>query len=558
MSQKNAHIRKLKAENKELRSANRIMKVEKDKIVEAYEHLIKQIKQKEQKEQSPPCRFCQQSFSLTTISLSPKPVPSDSDGSSAFTPLSTFLTSTDTQPSPASTFSQLALSPKQRTSSNRHRGDRVVQPPLAHGNDRDISSGPSQGHLLAETSPRRNGNGQGRGSSSPTSSDISMHSLSDLAEESDIAAETEPDEQSLVSSSDSPSVETDGDHDDDSATSMDARKDIGSGRAGQEGSETPDAQQRGEVRLSSTSRINEELSGKVSPTLHHRKGPAGRRSNGAKFSTKTNTAAGRADPRKACSKSHSDTASEMSSASRSLESRVSHNATALGTQNLTTVVSNSQIRPNSVTQTVSAPAAARQTCEHPTYRGQEETDAGLKAAIRESYAAFALDGQRLKFCCEPLTLDPTAINLNTNWKQWSKLNKSLVERLLQMGSEISAFLPESDIERANQKDTELMRRVCTCKRPITASSSLKDVVRSLRRERDVTKDELNLIEFDLYSTLIIMRYQSENQASPPLRKLNDIIDNISQLSLRKQSQSLVTINAAFLACTTVCTQFLQI
>ena len=74
-----------------------------------------------------------------------------------------------------------------------------------------------------------------------------------------------------------------------------------------------------------------------------------------------------------------------------------------------------------------------------------------------------------------------------------------------MGSEISAFLPESDIERATKKDTELIRRLCNCKRTRMVSSSLKEVVESLRRERDVTKDELNLIEFDLYSTLIVMR-----------------------------------------------------
>ena len=507
--------------------------------MEAYEHLIKQIRHIKEKEQQTPCRFCQQRFSLTTISLSPKPLPSHSDGSPAFTPLSNCLTSPDTQLSPASEFGQLELCLKQKTSSNRNRRDRLVQSPLARGNSQELVGEPSQGDLLTDVLPRHNGIGRWRRSSSPMFSDVCTPSSSELAEENDIAAETESDDQSSASSSVSTSIMTDEDHDDDSATSMDARRETESDCAGREGPETPDAQQRGELRYSSISCDNGELSDKVLLTLHHRKELAGRsypskgilmtkshraRPNGAKSSTKATTAAGRAGPRKACSHSRVNSTSEMSSASRSPEPRFSHNTTALGIQNSTTDVSSSRIRPNSVTPTVSAPVAARQRRDQSADRGQEEPDADLRAVIRESYAAFGLDGQRLTFCSEPLNLDPTAINLNTNWKQRSKLNRSLVEKLLRMGSEISAFLPESDIERATQKEIELIKRLCTCKRPITASRSLKDVVGTLRRERDVTKDEVNLIEFDLYSTLVVMRCQSENQAGPPFQEFNDLID----------------------------------
>ena len=511
MNHKDAYIRKLETENDQLRRLYGAVNREKDKTTKAYQHLVKQIKQIKKREQSTPCRFCQQLSSLTTISSSSEPILSDSDGSPAFTPLSSYLASKDTLPSPTSTLDQLALCPKQSTDFDRHRGDQRVQSPLAHGNAQGVPGEPGQGK---------------RRSSSTMSSDVSMRSSSELVEGDDIAADTEPDEQSSASSSDSPSVGTDEDYDDDSATSIYTRKGTESVCAGREGPETPDAQQRGDLRHSSIPRNNGELSDKVSLTLHHRKERAyptqaisktkARRAtpNGAKPSTKTNAAAGPAGPRKACSNSRSNSASGISSASRTLESRMSHNATALGNQNSTTVVSGPRIQPATVTPTISAPAAATQRCDQPANRGQEELDADLKAAIRESYARFGLDGQRLTFCCEPLTLDPTAINLNTNWKQRSKLDRSLVERLLQMGSEISAFLPESDIERASQKEIELMRRLCTCKRPITASRSLKDVVGSLRRERDVTKDELNLIEFDLYSTLIVMRCQSESQAGP--------------------------------------------
>ena len=493
----------------------------KDETMKAYKELIKQI---EQSGQNASCRFCQQRFSFITscesvpvegteprhypstrsqaktnasddieitihpaaaedltaqstfldddapnfplASLSPESILSDSGGSSAVTHMSPFVTSRDTQPSPASTFGQLS----QECTSQHASATRSDLPQgSTHGRrssslefcpKQQTSSNPHRGDLL-ETSPRRDAIRRGRRCSSPASSDVSMHSSSESAEGSDVALEIEPDEQSSSSSSDS---------------------------------------------------------------------------------------------RKACS----NKASEMSSGSRSLESRAFHNVTVARKQNVTTVTSSARLRPDPVTPAVPTPAAARQICDQPTDCGQEETDSDLKTAIRESYEKFALDGQRLTFCCEPLTLDPTAINLNTNWKQRSKLNRSLVERLLKMGSEIFTFLPEADIERASKKETELIRRLCPCKRPITASNSLKEIVRSLRWERDVTKDELNLIEFDLYSTLIVMRCQSEDQASFPFQSLNDMINKFSRSSSRRRSQLLVITNAIFLECTTVCTYFLQV
>ena len=213
-----------------------------------------------------------------------------------------------------------------------------------------------------------------------------MHSPSESAEDSYIAAEAEPGEQSSASSSDSSSAETDEDPDDDSATSMDASKDSSFSCAGQEIPETSNAQQRGES--------------------HHRKGPTRRRSDAAQVSTQTRRAAGGVSSHKGPSNS----ASEISSASRSLELRVSQNATTLGIHNSTTVSSGPRIRPGSVTPSVFPLTAARQRRDQPANCGQEETDADLKTAIRESYAKFALNGQRLTFCSEPLTLDPTAIN----------------------------------------------------------------------------------------------------------------------------------------------------
>ena len=144
---------------------------------------------------------------------------------------------------------------------------------------------------------------------------------------------------------------------------------------------------------------------------------------------------------------------------------------------------------------------------------EDETDAELKIAVRESYIRFGLDAHRLRFCYEPQPLDPTAINLNTNWKRRSKLNESAMEKLQQAGTEIIRFLPESDTPKATKRETDLIRRLCNCTPSQMACTSLKEVVGALRRERDVTKDELHLIEFELYSTLIIMKSQSEHEAS---------------------------------------------
>ncbi len=91
-----------------------------------------------------------------------------------------------------------------------------------------------------------------------------------------------------------------------------------------------------------------------------------------------------------------------------------------------------------------------------------------------------------------------------------------------MGSEISVFLPESDSEKATKKESELIRRLCKFNRAQTASGSLREVVGALRRERDVTKDELNLIEFEIYSTLIVMKCRSESEASHLFQHFNDV------------------------------------
>lgn len=164
------------------------------------------------------------------------------------------------------------------------------------------------------------------------------------------------------------------------------------------------------------------------------------------------------------------------------------------------------------TSTASSPATTRDVSS-PARQLDPQTDVELEAAIRNNYARFGLCAQRLKFCYEPQPLDPTAINLGTNWKRRSNLNESIIEKLNQAGAEISALFPESDAAKATKREIDLIHRLCKCDPSKVACGSLKDVVGALRQEQNVTKDELNLIEFELYSTLIVMKRQSESEVS---------------------------------------------
>ncbi|KAK3169212.1 hypothetical protein OEA41_008595 [Lepraria neglecta] len=459
----------------------------------------------------------------------------NSNGSSLFTDVPPNL---DTQLSPASSFEDLSHVRTSRHASSipsglpedGRRDRRAGSLALRHGQpaspeqnpcdegqlaqsrlaQRKDEEGLGEGSLQAKTPFQHGRVGHGRRFSSGASSDVSMQSVSELREEKEVAAEVGSEELSSADSSDSSSAETDEDSDEESdvdpATSVDAseeaRKDTDSDHASREGSKGLP----GDLRHSSVSRNTFEQN---PPTLQHRNGPARRGSNSPQLSTEAHPATSDSGSHK----TRSTSAREVSSASISLKPSAPHIPTTLGSRSSATLGSSIQSRPTRATPAVSAPATARQRCDRPAHHGEEETDSDLKTAICESYAKFGLSGQRLRFCYEPQTLDPTTINLNTNWKRRSKLNESVVEKLLQMGSEISAFLPQSDTGKAIKKETDLIRRLSNCNRTQMACGSLREVVGALRRERDVTKDELNLIEFEIYSTLIVLKCQSEGEAS---------------------------------------------
>ena len=483
---------------------------------------------------------------LLTTSLSTDLIPSDKNEASFITPVSPISASRDTQPSSVSSSGHVSPVPtSRRTSStsngpfqdNNHNGRRdslafepwqfseqnllhegpLTQPHFAHGTTTKVSKEASERNSLTETSSQRDYIDYGRRFPSLSPSDVSMQSVSKSRQEGEMATEVEVEEQVPADSSAPSSFDPDDDSeevsDGDPATSLDASeesvRDPSFEIASNEGSKAPAAQRRGNVVRSSISRNYKECFEQGSQTMCRSKGPVERLQNSVRLSAEPQLAV--TNP--ASLKAHLPGANLRSSASRSLGARRSHSPMTFGSQLSTTLRCTTQNWLTGVTPTVSTPAISDQGCDQPVRTGEEENDTDLKHAIRESYAKFALSGQRLRFCYEPQTLNPFSINLNTNWKRRSKLNESVVQKLMNMAAEISAFVPEADSGKATEKETDLIRRLCNYNRTRMQWGSLREVVGALRRERDVTKDELHLIEFEIYSTLIIMKFQSESEAS---------------------------------------------
>lgn len=62
-----------------------------------------------------------------------------------------------------------------------------------------------------------------------------------------------------------------------------------------------------------------------------------------------------------------------------------------------------------------------------------------------------------------------------------------------------------------QKEASLIHRLIDGYRAKVVGKSLKAIAIELHRERDHTKDESNLAEFEFYSTLLVMRYCNEQE-----------------------------------------------
>ena len=472
---------------------------------------------------------------LLTTSLSTDLFPSDRNEASFFTHVSPVLGLRVTQPSSVSSSGHVSPAPTSRctssaadgpfqNSSRNRRPDSLAFGPWPSSEQNLLHEGslaqPYFAHgtaKLTETSSHCDYIGYSRPFPSLSPSDASMQSASESRQEDEVTTEVEVEEQVPADSSAPSSFDLDDDSgevsDGDPATSVDASeesiRDTNFENASREGSKAPAVQRRGNVVGSFISRNIEECYERGSQTSCRSKGPVERLQHSVRLSAEPHLAV----TNLAENEAHLPDANVGFSESRSSRARRSHSPITVGTQLSTALRCTTQIWLTGVTPTVSTPAMSRQGCDQPVRTGEEENDTDLKHAIRESYVKFALSGQRLRFCYEPQTLNPFSINLNTNWKRRSKLNESVVQKLVNMAAEISAFVPEANTGKATEKEIDLIRRLCNYNRTQTVWGSLREVVGALRRERDVTKDELHLIEFEIYSTLIIMKFQSQSEAS---------------------------------------------
>ena len=400
--------------------------------------------------------------------------------------------------------------------------DRVPHSSLAKGNAKVASRRFREKDAVAKTSSGHSRVERGRQSSLSASSDRSMRSVPDLRGENEIMAEGEPSEQVSADSSISSSDETDEDAAESRGFGLapsvdnntDSRRRADLEYAGRGTFESFEARRPTDRQKFAESRTSKRLIKPSAPTLQHINGSAEDHVQSLGSSSDTNLETMDVGQHNA----RSPSASALFSASEDLIAGATQDFSPLGSQSLAVFTPSIQSQQDPESSAMFAPATDRRSKEDLATDDGEDSDTDLKTAIRRSYAKFGLSGQRIRFCYEPQTLDPTAINLNTNWKLRSRLNEPLVEKLLQSGSEIATFLPESDTKKANEKEIDLIQRLCNRNRTHAACNSLKEIVGALRREREVTKDELNLVEFEIYSTLIVMKHQNETEVRHLFRR----------------------------------------
>lgn len=141
-----------------------------------------------------------------------------------------------------------------------------------------------------------------------------------------------------------------------------------------------------------------------------------------------------------------------------------------------------------------------------------DTDKSLKKAIQDSYVKFGIKIS-LQFRYGHGPFDRHTVELSTSWKRRSILTQASWNKLTEMSQEILHSLPKSDKSIHVQKEKSLIQRLCQHADGKVEERSLRAVAAALHRERDHTKDESNLADFEFYSTLIVMKHVDEQEVS---------------------------------------------
>ncbi|KAK5011185.1 hypothetical protein LTR28_005053 [Elasticomyces elasticus] len=141
-----------------------------------------------------------------------------------------------------------------------------------------------------------------------------------------------------------------------------------------------------------------------------------------------------------------------------------------------------------------------------------DTDEQLKKDIQASYTRFGLE-TRLLFRYGRGGFSPHAIDMSSNWKRRSQLNQSSWRRLASVAEEIAACFPTNAGSQPKPKEVGLIRRLCRTERADPDFPTLRSIAHSLHADRDLSRDESHLAEFECYSVLMISQQKDQSEVS---------------------------------------------
>lgn len=118
--------------------------------------------------------------------------------------------------------------------------------------------------------------------------------------------------------------------------------------------------------------------------------------------------------------------------------------------------------------------------EHTEGMSHNATDKSLRVAIQNSYIIFGLE-TRLQFRYGSGCFDRFTIELSTNWKGRSVLNRASWDTLNQMLQQILGSLPSSTQPMRLQKEKGLVQRILHSTQQKNEERSLRDIAIELRR-----------------------------------------------------------------------------
>lgn len=142
-------------------------------------------------------------------------------------------------------------------------------------------------------------------------------------------------------------------------------------------------------------------------------------------------------------------------------------------------------------------------------KGVAGTKSQPEHAIRSSYATFGLDSSQLTITYDSHPIHPLALYMGSTAKNQAELTQARMKKLDGARSELLEYLPTAGNSGADQKDTNLIRRLCLSSLRDEDTPRLVDAVKALRRRSEVAGDELNL--FRCLESLMVMVTKQHNE-----------------------------------------------